>query len=267
MTITDLVQPQPVEPEPVGEHQEKPAMAVEEPVSGAKVKKSGRGRRFLRALRTVVVVLILVGGAAAGGAYVVQKRVAAQSYVDIGSAVLTASPVTVGSPDSGTVTTLTVAPQARVQQGQELAYVTMPANGSKGTETRIRRSPSSGTVSAVNVAVGGVAQPGQPIITLYDQKKLTFQAQVPAAELRQLRLGMTAYISGPGLGHKVPAKLQRVVPKVGGDPVGNGDRLTVVLVPVPEEVPTVSTLVPGLEFDASVDTRTATGLTPAVNSA
>jgi multidrug resistance efflux pump len=226
-----------------------------------------RGRRFLRALRTFVVVLILVAGAATGGYYIVQKRLAAQAYVDVGSAVLTASPVAVSSADSGTVTTLMVAPQARVVQGQELAHLTIPANGSKTAETRILRAPTSGTVAAVNVAIGDVTQPGQSLITLYDQRKLSFQAQVPVSDLRQLRLGMTAYISGPGLKHRVEAKLQRVIPKVGGQSAKDDDRLTVVLAPEPDDMPTVSTLVPGLQFKAIIDTKSAAGTTPAVNSA
>lgn len=226
-----------------------------------------RGRRFLRALRTFVVVLILLAIAAGGGYYIVQKRLAAQAYVDIGNAVLTASPVNVSTPDAGIVTTLLVGPHARVAQGQELAYITVPGNDTRNTETKILRAPSMGTVAAVNVAVGNVTQPGQALFTMYDQRKLSFHAQVRTQELRQLRLGMTAYITGPGLDHKVKAKLQRVVPKMGGDPVKDDDRLTVVLIPEPTEVTTVSTLVPGLEFDATVDTKTGSGTTPAVNSA
>jgi multidrug resistance efflux pump len=198
----------------------------------------------------------------------VEKRLAAQAYVNLGSAVLTASPVTVGTADAGVVTQLLVAPHARVSQGQELATVTLTANGtSKTPETKILRSPTAGTVSAVNVAVGGVARAGEPVITLYDQAKLTFQAQVPPKELKQLRLGMTAYIDGPGLEHRITAKLDHVVPRVNTDPAQTSDRLTVVLVPAADEVATVSSLVPGLQFSASVDTKTAAGTTPVVNSA
>jgi multidrug resistance efflux pump len=242
-------------------------MTTTEVIPAKKVEKKQRGRRFLRSLRTFVVVLILIAGAAAGGYYVVEKRLAAQTYVEVGSAVLTASPVNVSMSDGGVVTTLLVAPQARVAQGQELAYVTIPANGTKPTETKIVRAPSMGTVAAVNVAIGNVTQPGQPLITMYDQRKLSFHAQVRAEDLKHLRLGMTAYISGPGLDHKVKATIQRVVPKVGGDPVKDSDKLTVVLVPDPNDVTTVGTLVPGLQFKASIDTKTATGRTPAVNSA
>src|SRR5690349_11933056 len=119
-------------------------MTTTEVIPAKKVEKKQRGRRFLRSLRTFVVVLILIAGAAAGGYYVVEKRLAAQTYVEVGSAVLTASPVNVSTSDGGVVTTLLVAPQARVAQGQELAYVTIPANGTRPTETKIVRAPSMG---------------------------------------------------------------------------------------------------------------------------
>jgi multidrug resistance efflux pump len=227
--------------------------------------KTYRGRRFLRGLRTATIVLLLVGGAAAGGTYIVKQRQAAAAYVDLGSAVLTAAPVTVGTADAGTVTQLMVAPQAHVNQGQDLATVTM-TNGTR-TETKILRAPTTGTVTYVNVTVGGVAQPGQPIVTMYDASKLTFQAQVPNEQLKKLRLGMTAYITGPGLNHRVAARLDRVVPRVTTDPAAATDRLTVVLTPEAAETGTVSTLVPGLQFSATVDTGSAAGTTPAVNSA
>jgi hypothetical protein len=244
-----------------------PTDSVPEPTAPAATPvKTYRGRRFLRGLRTATVVLLLVGGAAAGGTYVVKQRLAAASYVDLGSAVLTATPVTVGTADAGTVTQLMVAPQAHVNQGQQLATVTTTYSG-RPTETKILRAPTTGTVTTVNVTVGGVAQPGQPVVTMYDASKLTFQAQVTNEQLKKLRLGMTAYITGAGLDHRVAARLDRVVPRVTTDPAAAADRLTVVLTPVAAETATVSTLVPGLQFSATVDTGSSAGTTPAVNSA
>jgi hypothetical protein len=78
---------------------------------------------------------------------------------------------------------------------------------------------------------------------------------------------MTTYVQGAGLDHKVATTLQEVVPEVGADPSRVGDRLTVVLVPAESEQQTVRKLVPGLQFDAVADTKTAAGGTPAVNSA
>jgi multidrug resistance efflux pump len=232
----------------------------------------GRGRRFLRALRTLVVTVVLFSAAALGGVYIVGHRLAAQAYVDLGTAMLTADAVPVGSPDAAVVTSLRVNAQRHVIAGQPLAVLTLTAGASQAgtgaaTEatTQTLRAPMDGTVAAVNVALGGVVKAGEPVVTLYDQSKLSFQADVPVDRLKRLRLGMTAYIDGPGLAHRVQASLARIVPRVGG--VSDSDRLTVVLLPRDSAKATVSTLVPGLPYTAIVDTKTSTGGTPAVNSA
>jgi multidrug efflux pump subunit AcrA (membrane-fusion protein) len=238
-------------------------------------KRPSRVRRFLRALRTFTVVVILLAGAGAGGTYIVRQRMAASTFLDLGTAVLIADPVPVGSASSGVVSQLLVDENSHVTAGQTLAKVTLsvlavnPNGTSKAPQVESLKAPISGTVSAVDVAAGGVAQAGQPVVTLYDEGKLTFQAKVTADQLRQLRLGMSASITGPGLAHPIPATLDHVVPRVGGtDPAAPGaSRLTVVLVPSPGEMATVTSLVPGLRFHATVDTKTAVGSIPAVNGA
>jgi hypothetical protein len=223
--------------------------------------------RALRAIRTFIVVVALLAGAAAGGAYVVRQRQAASAFVELGGAVLTADAVPVGSPDAGLVTDVMVTDQSHVAAGQDLAKVTLTASGTGKQQVQVLHAPTAGTVSAVNVAVGGVAKPGEPIVTLYDEGELTFQADVAVKDLRRLRVGMTASITGPGLGRRISATLDHVVPKVGGDPLATADRLTVVLVPAANDIATVRTLVPGLRFRTIVDTKTAADGTPAVNSA
>lgn len=245
-----------------------------------------RARTFARGLRTFTVVLVLLVAAVAGGGYIVRQRMQANDFVDLGTAVLTAEAVPVGATDAAVVGKILVGEQAHVTAGQTLAEVTLTAvipktpgvagaadatgtaGGSAGPgQTQILRAPMAGTVAAVNTAVGAVVSAGSPVLTLYDKAKLTFQAKVPVAVLRRLRLGMTAYIEGPGLADRIAVTLQRIVPRVGTDPAAGADQLTVVLVPEPGEVSTVSTLVPGLLFAATVDTTTASGGTPAVNSA
>ncbi len=232
----------------------------------------GRGRAFLRVLRTFLVTLVLLAAAVAGGGYIVRQRLADRAYVDLGTAMLTADAVPVGSPDAAVVTETKVGAQAHVTAGQELAVLTL-ANGAAGKDggiqgvTQVLRAPMDGTVASVDIAVGGVVKAGEPVVTLYDQSKLTFQADVPVDRLRRLRLGMTAYVDGPGLAHRVATTVARIVPRVGGDPLSTSDRLTVVLVPQHSAQQTVSTLVPGLPYSATVDTKTSTGGTPAVNSA
>jgi hypothetical protein len=144
-------------------------------------------------------------------------------------------------------------------------------------ETETLRAPVAGTVSKIDIALGGVVGAGEPVVTLYDHTKLAFQAKATEEELRGLRLGMAARITGPGLDRPVPATLDHVQPRVGADPLSDAplteeqkvahEQLTVVLLPRTDSVDTVSALVPGLRFTAAVDTDTAVGRTPAVNSA
>jgi HlyD family secretion protein len=235
-------------------------------------RRTGRGRGFLRALRTFVVTLALFLAAAYGGIYIAQHRLAAQAYVDLGTAMLTADAVPVGSPNAAVVSTLNVNEQGHVSAGQQLAVLTLTGAGQPGaggrtqTVTQALRAPMDGTVATVNVPLGGVVKAGEPVLTLYDQSKLTFQADVPVERLRRLRLGMTAFVDGPGLAHRIRTTIARIVPRVGDGPLSNTDRLIVVLVPQPTSKATVSTLLPGLPYTATVDTKTSTGGTPAVNA-
>ncbi|HKS99990.1 MAG TPA: HlyD family efflux transporter periplasmic adaptor subunit [Rugosimonospora sp.] len=227
-------------------------------------RRTGRGRRFLRALRTFVVTLALLATAVAGGGYIVRHRLAAQAYVDLGTAMLTADAVPVGPPNAAVVRSVKVGTQGHVSAGQTLAVLALPAT-TGGTETLT--APMDGTVASVDVAVGAVVRAGESVVTLYDQSKLTFQANVAVDRLKRLRLGMTAYVDGPGLGHRIRATLARIVPRVSQGPLADSDQLTVILVPQDGAQATVRTLVPGLPYSATVDTKTSTGGTPAVNSA
>jgi multidrug resistance efflux pump len=231
---------------------------------------SGRSRRtrlrgFLRGLRTGVVVLALLVAAIVGGTKIAQDRLADRAYLELGNAVLTAQPVPVGVTSAGSVAGLSVGPQSQVAKGQPLARVSV--TGPDGDpETQTLRAPVAGVVSEVNVTAGGAASPGQPILTLYDPAQLTFQAKVSDDELRRLRLGMRATLAAEDQGEpSLPARLDRVEPLVGSQTGSQG--FTVVFVPDAAAAGTVRKLVPGLPFTASVDTKTAAGGTPAVNSA
>nr|BFE70540.1 hypothetical protein GCM10020092_038410 [Actinoplanes digitatis] len=198
----------------------------------------------------------------------------------LNDAVLTADALPVGSTGPGVVTEILVADQTRVAAGQPLARVRLapdPAATSRQPRVETLRAPVPGTVSKVDIAAGGVTGAGLPVITLYDHTKLSFDVKATEDELRELRLGMAAKISGPGLDRPVPVTVDHVEARIGADPLSDAplteeqravyERLTVVLVPRTDTVDTVSTLVPGLRFTAEIDTKTAAGRTPAVNGA
>jgi multidrug resistance efflux pump len=239
--------------------------AVETPAPAAPPKH--RLRRALLVTRTVLMVGVLVTAAVAGGTHIVRQRLAAQNMVDAGTAVLAAEPITVGSADAAVVDRVLTAERRSVTAGTLLATVTLTADGGAPRVQELH-APAAGIVTQVNVAPGQIARAGEPIVTLYDPAQLAFQVDVPLETLRKLRLGMTAYVTGPGLPGRLATTLQEVEPKVDtGPPAATTDLLTVVLRPAPAALATVRTLVPGLRFDVVVDTTTAAGRTPAVNSA
>jgi multidrug efflux pump subunit AcrA (membrane-fusion protein) len=202
-----------------------------------------------------------------GGTYLVRQRLADRMLVNAGAAVLTAQPITVGSADAAVVTRVLTTERTSVTAGSVLATVNLTADGG-GARVQELRAPAAGVVTKINVAPGQIARAGEPIITLYDPAKLVFQVDVPLETLRKLRLGMVAYVTGPGLSGRIATTLQQVEPQVDtGVPTDTTDRLTVVLRPDPAALTVVRTLVPGLQFTAVVDTTTAVGHTPAVNSA
>ncbi|MEU7908469.1 HlyD family efflux transporter periplasmic adaptor subunit [Actinoplanes sp. NPDC049118] len=242
------------------------------------------GRRTVRsripAVRTFLVTVLLLAGAGVGGAYVLNHRLAESAFVTLQDAVLTADALPVGSTASGVVTEMLVTEQTRVAAGQELARVRLaadPALARQQPRVETLRAPVPGTVSKVNIAVGGVMGAGEPVITLYDHTKLSFAARATEEQLRELRLGMAARIAGPGLNRPVPVTVDHVEARIGPDPLSDApltedqkavhEQLTVVLVPRTDAVDTVSALVPGLRFTAEIDTKTAAGRTPAVNGA
>ncbi|MEV4641472.1 HlyD family efflux transporter periplasmic adaptor subunit [Actinoplanes sp. NPDC049548] len=245
----------------------------------------GGGRRTVRsrmpAVRTFLVTVVLLAGAAAGGTYVVSHRLAESAFVTLEDAVLTADALPVGATGSGVVTEVLVSEQTRVAAGQELARVRLAEQPERSTRQKsaveVLQAPTPGTVSKVDVAVGGVVGAGEPVVTLYDHTKLSFHAKATEEQLRELRLGMAARITGPGLTRPVAAVVDHVEARIGPDPLldapltedqkATHEQLTVVLVPRTDAVDTVSALVPGLRFTADIDTKTAVGRTPAVNGA
>ena len=247
---------------------EAPAPATATAVEPPPPPPRHRMRRTLLVVRTTIVVLTLIAAAVAGGLYIVRQRIADRAFVDAGTAVLTAQPIPVGSADAAVVTKMLTAERESVTAGATLATITVTANGSGESEAQQLRAPAAGIVTRINVEPGQIARAGEPIITLYDPAKLAFQVDVPLETLRRLRLGMTAYVTGPGLSGRIATTLEQVRPKVAtGQSTVPSDGLTVVLKPEPADLATVRTLVPGLQFGVTVDTTTAVGSTPAVNSA
>jgi multidrug resistance efflux pump len=223
-------------------------------------------RRLRRSLVPALVTLLMTAGAATGGTALVRERVAGRAHMDLGRAVLAAESVDIGPTDAAVVTDIGVTAQTKVHAGQELARLRLsgvPTAG--GPAVEILKAPSDATVVRVLGSLGTTLRAGEPLLTLYDPQKLTFEVVVPVEKLRKLRVGMAVSVSGPGTAEPVPTTVDSVVPRVGGDATSGPDALTVVL--HPDNPAQVSSLVPGLPFNATVDTNTAQQGTPALGSA
>jgi RND family efflux transporter MFP subunit len=79
-------------------------------------------------------------------------------------------------------------------------------------QTRIL-SPDTGVISARGATVGSVVQSGQELFRLVRGGRLEWRAEVTAAELAQVKLGMPAALAVPG-GAKVTGKVRMVAPTV-----------------------------------------------------
>jgi multidrug resistance efflux pump len=208
----------------------------------------------------------MLAGAATGGTALVRERLAARAKMDLGRTVLAAASVDVGPTDAAVVTDIAVTPQTKVRAGQELAHLHLSGIPAPGRSSeQILRAPSDATVVEVFGSRGTTLRAGDPLVTLYDPQKLTFQVDVPVDKLRKLRVGMTVSVSGPGISAPVASTVDSVVPRVGADATSAPDSLTVVL--RPNDPAQVRSLVPGLPFTATVDTKTAPQGTPALGSA
>ncbi|MCC6610016.1 MAG: efflux RND transporter periplasmic adaptor subunit [Burkholderiales bacterium] len=73
-------------------------------------------------------------------------------------------------------------------------------------------APFAGVVSARHVDLGEMAQPGKPLVTLFDPKDLRAVVTVPQAKLAAMRAPIAAQVELPTLGERVAAKEVTVLP-------------------------------------------------------
>ena len=75
------------------------------------------------------------------------------------------------------------------------------------------RAPDDGVISARSIAVGTLTQPGNEAFRLIRGGRLEWRAEVPSADLAQLRPGVIATLTGPA-GESVQGKVRAVAPSV-----------------------------------------------------
>jgi len=73
-------------------------------------------------------------------------------------------------------------------------------------------APFSGVVATRHVDLGEMAQPGRPLVTLFDPKDLRAVVTVPQARLAEMRSPIEASVELPALGKRVKARDVTVLP-------------------------------------------------------
>lgn len=202
-----------------------------------------------------LVVLVMLVGAAYGGTKLVEYRTSQANELDLGTVTLSARATPVSPARQGTVKSVSVAAQDRVEAGEKLGTVTtttVTATGRVETDEFAVRAPSAGVVVSDPMPVGSAVAPGQAFVQLYDPSQMTFVGDVKISTLTHVAAGMTATLTGPGLEAPVRARVERVVPRVTGSSsdVPSG-AMQLVLSPV--DAADVSDLVPGFQLQATVE--------------
>ncbi len=74
------------------------------------------------------------------------------------------------------------------------------------------KAPEAGVVGERRVAVGDLAQPGQPLITLYNPDLLQIEGEVNDSYREQVRLGETAHVTVPAVKFAADLPLTEIFP-------------------------------------------------------
>lgn len=231
-----------------------PAVDRTPPAPPAPPRRPARQAPDLKKWWARLLVLVMIAGAVYGGTKLVEYRTTQAKELDLGTVTLTARATPVSPTRQGTVKTVSVAAQDRVEAGEKLGTVTtttVTATGRVETDEFAVRAPSDGVVVADPLPVGSAVTPGQAFVQVYDPSKMTFVGDVKLSTLTHVAAGMTATLTGAGLEKPVEARVERVVPRVAGTqsdvPAG---AMQLVLAPV--DGTDVAKLVPGYQLTATV---------------
>jgi len=115
------------------------------------------------------------------------------------------------------------------------------------------RAPASGVVAEKTVNLGDVSNGTQKLFTIIGNGELELQAQVPATQLPQVRVGSAAQITSDTDSRvRLEGRVREIAPLVNAE-----SRQATVKI----DVPTTSLLRPGMFARAAITTTTTTGVT------
>jgi multidrug resistance efflux pump len=219
-------------------------------------EKQARGGGFAK-WRARLLVLAMLAGAVVGGQKLVVVKTAASAQLDLGQVTLTAQPVQVQPAFTGVVTAVDVHALQRVEAGEQLGTILTTETSPTGKtlhKTMTLTAPTAGVISDEPAAMGSTVQPGQAFAVLYDPAELRLFAKVSQTEISHVSPGMSATLRTSGLAQPVDAVVQQVLPWIDtGTSNSSPKHLQVVL--TPKNPTDVIGLLPGVQFDGTVDTR------------
>lgn len=237
-----------------------------------RLRRTASGRRH--AALAWLTALVIVAAAVYGGIRLTGYRLAGQTRLELGSATLTASRVSVPTPGDGQVVQVYVHPGQDVRAGSKLVRVRLFGTSSTGhpsSSLTTVTAPSSGIVSSVPSPKGSGVLRGDALVEMYDPRSDTFQTPINAGELGHLRRGMHAVLSSPALPHPIAAVVDHVLQPATGSDQQNGSPTTttttggpLILVLRPLHPAALGRLIPGLVVSTVVDTATGSRHAPSL---
>jgi multidrug resistance efflux pump len=173
----------------------------------------------------LLVIPILLGVGGAGLAFAYRSWYDSTHFVITENAQVTGDLVQVGSLNAGRVVATRVDVGDRVQQGQEIALVTIPhevAVPFSGT-TRLEETAGGSTQAPVRAPLGGVVvarlghvgstvSAGQPIYALVDPGRIWVRANVEETKVARVQPGQAADVHVDALGQTFAGRVVSVSP-------------------------------------------------------
>lgn len=179
--------------------------------------------------------------------------------VHVRDGVLTAQPVPLSPTTPATVERLYVdaghLPSGVLAAGTPIARLRSPVADAWGSTSMDLAVPFDARFVSVDTLEGAVTLPGTPVATVYDPMKMYVIVTVRPDVLDQLRRGMRAKLSSPVLDHDIDGTVVAAVPLLGTDQ--NPSREDYVNVRIQPDEDDIRDLVPGIKFDAAIDTTSA----------
>ena len=218
------------------------------------------GRIRLAAIRSWLIVLAMIAAATYAGLRITEERLAAEPLVPLGTATLVATSTSVRAPATSEVVAVLVDPSQGVQRGTPLVRLRVFDSGaarvpaSRGTTTVT--SPIDGVTTAVLAREGGALERGSPVVELFDPRSAWFELAVEPDELAGLARGMDVTLTSTVACGSIGATISDIRPPAAATTSAAGHETPLpTRVLEPTDTAQLRSLVPGLQFEATVDTE------------